>query len=155
MLIYLRELDLPKMFFGYIYSISLKNRMKYIATITISILLISCDAVNHLNYSVQNKTDKNIKIHIPNYPLEPSKGDFSVKVDTIINLSPNESIWVGTSQMDINFPWAIKNIYKEYPGICGLELIENDTLIKLDCTQSTWRYKKRWSRLRIKNSMMD
>lgn len=122
----------------------------YISIFVLSAILISCDAVNHLHYSVQNKTDKNIRIHVPNYPIDPNQGEFSTKVDTIIEIKPNESLWIGTSPMDIDFPWVTKNIYKKAPGICGLELIEIDTLILLDCTRENWRYKKRWSILKIK-----
>jgi len=122
----------------------------YISIVLTAITLISCDAVNHLQYAVKNKTDKKIRLHIPSYPIDPSQGEFSAKVDTIIEIRPNESLWVGTSLMDLNFPWATKNIYKNTPGICGLELVENDTLIKLDCTNASWKYKKRWSILKIK-----
>lgn len=115
-----------------------------------SVILISCDAVNHLQYSVQNKTDKSIRLHVPSYPIDSSQGEFGAKVDTIIEVQPNESIWVGTSPVDIDFPWATKNIYKKAPGICGLELVQNDTLIKLGCTKSNWKYKKRWSTLKLK-----
>ena len=123
---------------------------KYISLCLLSVILYSCSAVNHLYYSVQNKTDKNIRIHIPNYPIDPNQGEFSTRVGTIIEIKPNESIWVETSPMDIDFPWATKNIYKKTPGICGLELIESNTLIKLDCTYENWKYKKRWSTLKIK-----
>ena len=123
---------------------------KHILLGLVSVTLFACDAVNHLHYSVQNRTYKNIRIHVPNYPIDPNQGEFSAKVDTIIEIKPNESLWVGTSLMDINFPWATKNIYKESPGICGLELIENDTLVELDCTKSRWKYKKRWSTFKIK-----
>ena len=126
--------------------------VNYILGTLIAITLFSCDAVNQLYYSVQNKTAKNIHLHIPNYPLEPHEGGFSAITDTIIEIKPNETIWVGTSLMDIDFPWATKNIYKETPGICGLELIKNDTVIKLDCTNSSWKYKKRWSTLKIRNT---
>ncbi len=124
----------------------------YILGTLAAIALFSCDAVNHLYYSVQNKTVKNIHLHIPYYPLEPLRGEFSAITDTIIEIKPNESIWLGTSLMDIDFPWATKNIYKENPGICGLELIKNDTVIKLDCSNSSWKYNKRWSTLKIRNT---
>jgi hypothetical protein len=122
----------------------------FISIVLTSITIFSCDAVNHLQYAVQNKTDKNIRLHIPSYPVDPNQGEFSAKVDTIIEIRPNESLWVGISPMDIDFPWATKNIYKNTPGICGLTLVKNDTLIKLDCTNTSWKFKKRWSTLKIK-----
>ena len=123
---------------------------KHISIGLLAVALIACDAVNHLQYSLENKTDENIRIHIQNYPIDRNQGIFSAKVDTIIMISPKESIWVGTSPMDINFPWATKTIYKKSPGICGLERIEKDTILKLDCTKSSWKYKKRWSTLELK-----
>lgn len=128
-----------------------KMKIKYYILVALTaITLISCDAVNHLRYSVQNKTDENIRIYIPNYPLDPNQGEFRAKVDTIIEIKPNESLWVGTSPMYIDFSWTTKNIYKQTPGICGLELVEKDTIIRLDCTNSSWKYKKKWSTLKIK-----
>ena len=123
---------------------------KHITIAVVSMVLISCDAVNHLQYFVQNKTNNKIRIHIPYYPIDHNHGEFSAKVDTIIEIEPNESFWVGTSSMAIDFPWATKRIYKKFPGLCGLELIRNDTLFKLDCTELSWKYKKRKSTLKIK-----
>lgn len=127
-----------------------KEKRKYISIFLISVIFISCDAVNQLHYSVKNKTDKNIRIHVPNHPVDPNQGWFSERVDTIIEIEPKESLWVGTSPVDIDFPWATKNIYKQNPGICGLELIEDDTVITLDCTHKNWKYKKQWSTFEIK-----
>lgn len=128
-----------------------KMRIRNYISITFTALtLISCDSVNHLHYAVENKTNEKIRIHAPSYPIDQNRGEFSAKVDTIIEISPNETLWVGTSAMDIDFPWATKNIYRKSPGICGLELVENDTLFKLDCTDSSWKYNKRWSTLKIK-----
>ncbi len=111
--------------------------------------LSSCDAVNRLQYSLQNKTEETIRVRIPNFPIEPEKGEFSTRLDTIIEIAPGQSLWIGSSPTDINFPWATKNIYKEAPGICGLELIAQGSLIKLDCSKASWKYKKRWSTLKI------
>lgn len=124
--------------------------VNFISMVLTSFTLLSCDAVNHLHYSVQNKTDHNIRLHIPRYPLDHNQGEFSATADTLIEILPNESLWVGTSPMEIDFPWATKNIYNNTPGICGLALVKNDTLIKLDCTNTSWKYKKRWSTLKIK-----
>ena len=52
--------------------------------------------------------------------------------------------------MDIDFPWATKNIYEKNPGICGIELIHKDSVIPLDCSKSLWKHKARWSMLKIK-----
>lgn len=115
-----------------------------------AMFLLSCDAANHLQYAVKNKTDKIIRLHIPSYPVDSNQGEFSVKVDTLIEIRPNESIWVGSSPLIIDFPWATKKIYIKNPGLCGLELLEKDKLIQLDCTSANWKYKKRRSTLTIK-----
>lgn len=112
-------------------------------------LLTGCDAVNHLQYAIKNKTNHTIKIHIPDYPIDHQLQEFSARVDTILEIRPKESLWIGTSPMDIDFPWATKRIYEQTPGICGLESIENDTIIELDCTKRHWKYRKRWSTLEI------
>lgn len=112
--------------------------------------LIACDAVNHIQYIVKNQTDQTIRLHIPHFPVDPNQGMLSQQVDTIIEVKPNEFLWVGTSPMDIDFPWAAKKIYKKSPGVCGIELIEKDTLINLDCTDSSWKYKRNCSTLKIK-----
>lgn len=122
---------------------------KQILMFLLFLILTSCDAVNHLQYYVQNKRNKSIKLHLPSYPIVSSQGEFSVKVDTIIEIQPNEKAWIRTSPMDIDFPWATKKIYKTNPGLCGLELIENDSLIKLGCTKSSWNYSKGCSTLKI------
>lgn len=127
-----------------------KKEMKFLPQLIISFMLLTgCDAVNHLQYAIENKTDHTIRVHIPNYPIDPERQEFSTKVDTTIEIKPKESLWIGTSPMDIDFPWATKRIYEETPGICGLKSIEKDTVFELDCTKSSWKYKKRWSTLKI------
>ena len=102
--------------------------MKYLIISILFIFFInsffSCDAVNHLHYMVENKTDQPVLIHVPRYEIQEGKGAFNIKKDTILVLKPKEKIWIAASLMDIDFPWATKKIYREQPGICGLELIE-------------------------------
>lgn len=124
--------------------------LRVILLLACSIYLYSCDAVIQLHYTVKNKRKESIKVHVPNYPTGKKLSPFSSKVDTIIEIQPNESMWIGSSMTDIDFPWATKTIYRKHPGICGLELIENDTIIPLDCSSETWKYRKRLSTLKIK-----
>lgn len=124
--------------------------MKGIIFLLTVVFLTGCDAVNRLFYVVENKTDSTVQLHVPDFPYEPEKGSFSSVTDTIIELLPNQKVWVGASLTDIDFPWATKNIYKNYPGICGLERIQNDTLVPLDCTKSAWKYTRKTSVLKIK-----
>lgn len=125
------------------------NLKSYLLLLLVSMALISCDAVNQLRYSVRNDRSESIKVHIPNFPIEPNKGQFSARVDTIIEIRPKEELWIGTSPPDIDFPWATKRIYKKSPGICGIELVESESVIPLDCSKENWKYKKRWSTLEI------
>jgi hypothetical protein len=127
------------------------KQLNYFLLAILALTIVSCDAVNRLQYFVKNKTDQTIRVHISDYPIDLGR-EFSEAVDTLIELKPNASHWVGTSPMDIDFPWATKNIYKNVPGICGLELVQNDTIIPLDCTKSSWKYKRRCSTLKIKST---
>ncbi len=128
--------------------------MKYLIISILFIFFInsffSCDAVNHLHYMVENKTDQPVLIHVPRYEIQEGKGAFNSKKDTILVLKPKEKIWIAASLMDIDFPWATKKIYREHPGICGLELIEKDSVIPLNCDQSSWKYSSRHATFIIK-----
>ncbi len=130
--------------------VRMKVKNYFLVALT-TLTFVSCDAVNRLQYFVKNKTDQTIHVHISAYPIDVGR-EFSEAVDTLIELKPNASHWVGTSPMDIDFPWATKNIYKKTPGICGLELVQNGAIIPLDCTKSSWKYKRRCSTLKIKKS---
>lgn len=129
--------------------------MKPLTSIAFCILLISllsCDAVNRMGYLVRNSTDKPIYIRVPNYSRD--MGGYAASkleiVDTVIQIMPKESVLVNLSPMDIDFPWATKNIYRKTPGVCGLEQVEKDSIIPLGCSEEDWKYKRRTSILKIK-----
>ncbi len=112
--------------------------------------LVSCDAVVHLSYSVENKTSAPIQLFVPNYSADHfSMYNSNQPKDTAITLAPNEKFIVGGATK-IDFPWGAKNIYKDHPGKCGLKIIERDTLIDLKCTQTEWKYQRRNSNLQLK-----
>ena len=119
--------------------------MKYACILLVLLSFSSCDAVNRMAYSIQNKSNEVISIHNPNYSL----GIFSQYIDTIIQILPNETILMGRSHSDINFPWATKNIYREKPGICGLVLMCSDSTI-LPCDKTHWKYRRGMSKLFLK-----
>lgn len=125
----------------------IKNSFTLIFTV---LILTSCDAVIQLHYAVKNKSNKSIKIHVPQYPIGKKRNMFSPTVDTVLEIQPNQTVWIRSSMTDIDFPWATKNIYKKHPGVCGLELIKEDTVISLGCTSASWKYRKRWSTLKVK-----
>lgn len=105
-----------------------------------TIVLSSCDAYISLHYVVRNKSSDEAALHLQNYdPYNP----FSFEsIDTTIFLAPGESLVVGHT-IDINFPWATKNIYKQHPGICGIQVQEKDSVQLLPCDAKSWHYKKR------------
>ena len=107
----------------------------------------SCDATNTIFYTVENKTDKTIFIKVPKNIGD--QGFFSELSDTIIEIPSEENSIIGFST-DIDFPWKTKSIYKNTPGVCGLELVKKDTSILLNCTNKEWRYKKRNSVLFVR-----
>ena len=72
------------------------------------VLMQSCDAINQLQYAVYNQSENAIKLHIPKYPINRDQGVYSTYVDTIIEISPGEQIWIGSSPVSIDFPWATK-----------------------------------------------
>jgi hypothetical protein len=127
------------------------NLVKIGLLFSFAVVFTSCDAINQLHYVVKNKTTEELTIKVPNYPVNYLFGVYSVSVDTIITLLPNQTLLVGVSPTDINFPWATKKIYKKTPGICDLAIVEQDTLIQLNCSNAVWRYKNKTSILTLKN----
>lgn len=122
------------------------NTLKYFSFL--SFILTGCDRFLYVRYSVINETNKNIKVHVPQYPNNVEQIFLSNKIDTIIELKPGEQLRIG-SRSDIGFPWTTKKIYREHPGVCGLELIKNDSIIPLDCRTKDWHYKKKCSILTL------
>ncbi len=112
-------------------------------------LLLSCDAVVHMSYSVENKTKEDIYLFIPGFPADSSLGVYGKTVDTVIHMKPNENLVVGFGRK-IDFPWGAKNIYKEHPGRCGIERVDSDSTIRFGCTKNEWKYKRKNSNLVIK-----
>ena len=115
------------------------------------IVLISCDAMLHMTYTIENKTKSEIKIFVPNFPIDSVFSVFGKKQDTTLIIKPNEEIVVGMGSK-IDFPWGTKNIYKNQPGMCGIKRINNDTIIEFGCTKAEWKYKRRNSKIKIKTN---
>jgi hypothetical protein len=101
---------------------------------------MSCDAVLHMSYSVENKTKGDIYLFIPNYSIQGPYETYG---------KPNENVIVGGGTK-IDFPWGTKNIYRENPGKCGIERIDADSTIRFGCTKEEWKYKRKTSTLIIK-----
>lgn len=113
-------------------------------------LLMSCDATLRMTYIVENKSNSDIKLLIPNFPTDSIFNAYSPQKDTIIILKPTQKVMIGSLEK-IDFPWTTKKIYKTNPGICGIQLIENQSTKIIDCSSKTWKYKNRYSKLSIKN----
>lgn len=118
------------------------------------LILVGCDAVNIMSYSVKNKTDKTISIQIPSTIKGGYSQSFNHQKDTVIQLKPDETAWIGRSEMDIDFPWATKKIYKKTPGVCGLSLLFANRMLPLSCEKSDWKYRRGTSTLLIKPLML-
>jgi hypothetical protein len=131
------------------------NAFKCISILLLSILLVGCDALNVLSYSIQNRTKQTVKISVPNYSTQVYRPSFARQVDTILVIEPGETIWIGVSEVDIDFPWATKKIYHQQPGRCGLQLLRADSVLNLDCTKSSWKYKRGTSILKLKPLMLN
>ena len=113
------------------------------------VLCTSCDAKLTMIYSVKNKTKNEIQLFVPNLPINNSNLYFGEKKDSFLILLPNQEIIVG-SNFKIDFPWARKNIYRKHPGICGIQRIDQQNIVKLGCSKKEWKYWKGVSTLRIK-----
>jgi len=112
-------------------------------------VLISCDAMLQMTYTVENKTESDIKVFVPNFPTDSVLSVYGERQDTILTIKPDEKRIVGIGSK-IDFPWGTKNIYKNQPGICGIKRMNNDTIIDLGCTKAEWNYKRRNSKMELK-----
>ena len=123
----------------------------YILVSLMPVLLTSCDAMLTMSYAVKNKSKNKIGLYIPNYPTDGNFNQFSKRRDTLIWLLPNEEIIVGRNSK-IDFPWATKNIYRNQPGICGIEVMKPELIERIGCTKKEWKYRKGIATLRIKEA---
>ena len=131
-----------------------KQLFKYLRLILLTLpiaVLTSCDAMLHMTYTIQNKTESDIKVFVPDFPTDSVLSIYGDKRDTTLIVKPNEEIIVGIGSK-IDFPWGTKNIYKNRPGVCGIKRISNDTIIDLTCTKKEWKYKRRNSKMKIKTN---
>lgn len=126
------------------------KKLKLVWLIIPALVFIGCDAMLQMTYIIHNKSDHDVTLFIPNYPIDTFPRVYGETKDTIINLKPNEKKIIGIDNK-IDFPWARKNIYKNNPGICGLKKINTDSIIDLGCSKSEWKYKKGYALLKIKN----
>lgn len=113
--------------------------------------LTSCDAMLHMTYTVQNKTESDINLFIPNFPTDSVLSIYSGKRDTVLVIKPNQEVIVGIGSK-IDFPCRARNIYKNQPGICGIKRINNGEIIELGCTKKDWKYKRRNSKMKIETN---
>lgn len=124
--------------------------MKILLFLCVGLFLSSCDSFVSLAYTVENKTSQPIKVFVPNY--QANGYGLSKGADTIIELGPHASQIIGAT-----FPRtsgligpALRRIYKEYPGLCGLKLIRPDTTLAVDCTKKEWKLRRGVSVLKIR-----
>jgi hypothetical protein len=122
-------------------------KKNYLLLFSISIFLLSCDAVLILPYRVQNRTDNTIKLRVKTYPVQQQM--YGKRIDTVIYLNPREYVTVGYSN-GIGFPWGTKSVYRKYPGIQNFEVIVNDSIFPLNSSDKYWKYKRGTSVFKIR-----
>jgi hypothetical protein len=125
--------------------------MKTLLFLCVGLCLSSCDSFVSLAYTVENKTSKPLKVFVPNY--QANGYGYSKGADTIIEIGPHTSRIVSAT-----FPRtsgligpALRRIYKEYPGHCGLKLIRPDTTVEIACTKKQWKLRRGVSVLKIRH----
>lgn len=129
---------------------TIRGRFRTCWILLISIfLLTSCDAFLQMTYVVKNKSENELKLFVPNYPVDSLPSVYGDRKDTTLRLNPNGEIIVGISSK-IDFPWGRKNIYRNAPGISGIKKLNNDTIINLSCSKKEWKYRKGQSILILK-----
>lgn len=125
--------------------------------ISTSILFIACDACISIPYLVKNRAHKTVKIKVLNYEDRPCVWGVHVfdkhVIDTIIELRPRQSVLVGCGSK-LDFPWGQKNIYRAQKGVEGFDLIQNDTIVKIDKGDNHWKYHHKSSIFSIRRSML-
>ena len=78
-------------------------------------VLSSCDAVLDMTYAVQNKTESDIQVFVPNFPTDSVLSIYGSKRDTTLIIKPNQEIVVGI-ESKIDFPWGAKTFTKTNLG---------------------------------------
>ncbi len=68
-------------------------------------------------------------------------------IGSILKIKPNEVVMI-TGARSL-YPSA-KGFYRNYPGVCGLKRINNDTIIDLGCSRKEWKFRKGNSMLILK-----
>ena len=122
------------------------NRLRTFWLILIlAFTLTSCDNWVFVSYVVKNKSENDVRLFVPNYC--PDGYPCSTPKDSILNIKPNEVVMI-TGARSL-YPSA-KGFYRNYPGVCGLKRINNDTIIDLGCSRKEWKFRKGSSMLILK-----
>jgi hypothetical protein len=112
-------------------------------------LLSSCDAFVSLPYYVENKSDQPVRIFVPHYQ---ANGAFGRGVDTTLQIGPHSRAFIGSTMPRVTGPvGAMRRIYRESPGVCGVRLVKPDTSIALACTVKEWKLRRGTSVLKIRD----
>ena len=124
------------------------SRLKLLLALSI-LTLFGCDSMLSMKYTVENTSLHDAKLFVPNFPIDTSNLGESCEIrDTTLILKPNTKIIVGVENK-LDFPWATKNIYKKWPGKCGIRKIEIDTIINLGCSELEWEYENGSSNFKL------
>lgn len=122
--------------------------MKLVPILFSILLLSSCDAFVSLPYHIENKTSRPVKVFVPQYQ---ANGSFARGVDTTLEIGPHSEAFIASTMPRVTGPiGAMRRIYREAPGVCGLRFIKPDTAIALGCTRKEWKFRGGVSVLKIK-----
>lgn len=119
----------------------------------LTLVLASCDAVNHVNYTLKNESDEDLTLRFAKKDLSwiDSTAYSRSYGDTAEMVLPKDTIVVVHSERDIDFPWRSRSIYKRKPGVCGIWLRTKAGQRQLGCSKKEWTYRKRRSVLVLGN----
>ena len=110
-------------------------------------LLMSCDAYVSLPYVAKNKSSRPVKVFVPYYQ---AGGSFSKGVDTALIIPPHSTVFLGSTMPRVTGPiGALKRVYRGAPGLCGLKMIQADT-VEIGCSRKEWKLRRGVSVLKIR-----
>jgi hypothetical protein len=114
------------------------------------LLLTSCYTELFLTYSIQNRTNKPVKLKIHDFPVKQIP--WPPFVDTIITLKPNQKVNIAYRSRR-GRPCGTKDLYRVHPGSYNFNIINADTILQLNSNDSVWTYWNKTSTFKIRKSL--
>ncbi len=120
----------------------------------ILLVFMGCNDYVTVEYIVKNKTKKTVKLKITNYHPDEYHPYGSKPIDTVIELKANETVNVDYVRAQHSVIGSTKALYRKQPGVANFNVIQNDTLLKIDKTPKHWKYSHGNSVFKIKKYML-